>query len=109
MSVWAVTKTGAAYLPVDPDYPVERIEHMITDSDAVIGISRGGNQLPDSVRWLDLDALETAIQELPDSSIAGAARIDNPAYMIYTSGSTGKPKGRRGHAWWSREPCRRAS
>ncbi|MFF1947031.1 amino acid adenylation domain-containing protein [Rhodococcus qingshengii] len=93
MSVWAVTKTGAAYLPVDPDYPVERIEHMITDSDAVIGISRGGNQLPDSVRWLDLDALETAIQELPDSSIAGAARIDNPAYMIYTSGSTGKPKG----------------
>ncbi|WP_260395805.1 amino acid adenylation domain-containing protein [Rhodococcus sp. KBW08] len=93
MSVWAVTKTGAAYLPVDPDYPVERIEHMITDSGAVIGISRGGNHLPDSVRWLDLDALETAIDDLSDSRIVGAARVDNPAYMIYTSGSTGKPKG----------------
>ncbi|MEN0135295.1 MAG: amino acid adenylation domain-containing protein, partial [Rhodococcus sp. (in: high G+C Gram-positive bacteria)] len=100
LSVWAVAKTGAAYLPVDPTYPMDRIEHMLFDSGAHIGITVTGERegLPDSVSWLTLDALADALDAAPATPVTDAdrgqpIRIGNPAYMIYTSGSTGRPKG----------------
>ncbi|MEH3156192.1 MAG: amino acid adenylation domain-containing protein [Gordonia paraffinivorans] len=102
VGLWAVAKTGAAYLPVDMRYPTERIEHMLTDSGAVYGIStrRWADTRPGTVEWLDLDDPETT-ERLAGHSDApvtaadrvGSLRVSNLAYMIYTSGTTGVPKG----------------
>ncbi|PQP10869.1 non-ribosomal peptide synthetase, partial [Rhodococcus opacus] len=102
LAVWAVAKSGAAFLPVDPDHPAARIEFMLTDSGAVWGVTGTAQRgaLPDTVPWLVLDepGLEDRLSHYPSSAITddertATIRIDNPAYLIYTSGSTGTPKG----------------
>ncbi|MGV5049107.1 non-ribosomal peptide synthase/polyketide synthase [Rhodococcus pyridinivorans] len=101
-AVWAVTKTGAAYVPVDPTYPVDRVEHMLTDSGAVLGMTSAEfvSGLPDAVEWLlcDDERLRARLQEFDRSPVVDAERVvplrpEHVAYVIYTSGSTGKPKG----------------
>ncbi|GAB0107625.1 non-ribosomal peptide synthetase [Nocardia sp. JMUB6875] len=102
LSVWAIAKTGAAYVPVDPAYPPDRIEHLLTDSGAVLGLTtreyRGA--LGTAAEWLELDepAQAERIAAQPDHPVSYADRLgvlteQHPAYVIYTSGSTGKPKG----------------
>ncbi|MGW4355805.1 amino acid adenylation domain-containing protein [Nocardia sp. NPDC004582] len=101
-AVWAVAKSGAAYVPVDPGYPGDRIRHMVTDSAASLGLTVTGHldDLPEGIDWLALD--EPAVAEycaaLPAGAITDADRIEplrlrHTAYVIYTSGSTGLPKG----------------
>ncbi|MEV6275421.1 amino acid adenylation domain-containing protein [Nocardia sp. NPDC051832] len=101
VAVWALVKTGAAFLPLDPNYPVERIEHILTDSKAPIGVTvhATGETLPGTIDWLLLDELNTIrrVMTVPadpitDAERGGAIRMDQTAYLIYTSGSTGKPK-----------------
>ncbi|WP_435592527.1 amino acid adenylation domain-containing protein [Nocardia sp. bgisy118] len=101
VAVWALVKTGAAFLPLDPNYPVERIEHILTDSQAPIGVTvrATGETLPSTIDWLLLDDLNTIRRAmtvpdgpLTDEERGGAIRMDQTAYLIYTSGSTGKPK-----------------
>ncbi|MBQ1118569.1 AMP-binding protein, partial [Streptomyces sp. C3-3] len=97
----AVLKAGGAYLPVDPDYPVERIEFILGDAAPALVISTetiaerltgvGGD-----LRWLHVDT--DNINPGDDSAFSDTDRIaplrvDHPAYVIYTSGSTGRPKG----------------
>ncbi|MGW4071868.1 amino acid adenylation domain-containing protein, partial [Nocardia grenadensis] len=98
LAEWAVTKSGAAFLPIDPTYPADRIEHMLSDSGAAVGltVSSVRAELPDSVDWLVLD--ELALDTYPAGPITDADRVwplapANTAYVIYTSGSTGLPKG----------------
>ncbi|AXB47512.1 hypothetical protein A4R43_37835 [Amycolatopsis albispora] len=85
VALLGVLKSGAAYLPVDPDYPADRIAFMLEDSGARLVVTAGepvgaGEQVP-------VDGPEIA-------PVAGAAAgPDHPAYLIYTSGSTGRPKG----------------
>nr|WP_306306812.1 non-ribosomal peptide synthetase [Nocardia brevicatena] len=99
---WAVVKTGATYVPVDPGYPASRIEQMVSDSGATLGVTvspaRAG--LPDSVDWIMLD--DTAVAAHIDTLDAGPVgnedrlrplRPSNAAYVVFTSGSTGIPKG----------------
>ncbi|RZL76343.1 MAG: amino acid adenylation domain-containing protein, partial [Rhodococcus sp. (in: high G+C Gram-positive bacteria)] len=102
LAVWGVAKAGAAFLPVDPHHPAARIEYMLTDSDAVSGVttSAGRAALPDVVPWLVLDEPEVddRLSAYPTSPVTddertSPVRVDNPAYLIYTSGSTGRPKG----------------
>ncbi|WP_245672135.1 non-ribosomal peptide synthetase, partial [Nocardia anaemiae] len=102
VAVWAVAKTGAGFVPVDPNYPVERVAHMVTDSGAVLGlaVAEVAAELPDRVEWLVIDTPEFALRLAEYSGEAityadriRAVRVENPAYVIYTSGSTGKPKG----------------
>ncbi|BDU08625.1 hypothetical protein FMUBM48_48880 [Nocardia cyriacigeorgica] len=97
-AAWAVAKTGAAFVPVDPNYPAERIAHMVTDSGSPVGLTvasvRAG--LPESARWLVLDDLD--LDRFDGGPITDADRVrpvrpQHPAYVIYTSGSTGVPKG----------------
>ncbi|MCX5041573.1 amino acid adenylation domain-containing protein, partial [Aldersonia sp. NBC_00410] len=99
VAVWAVAKTGAAYVPVDPTYPADRVEYMLADSAALLGITASAHVqgLPGGVEWLVLDAPDTdqtlAKYEATRTVPAAPIRPGNTAYVIYTSGSTGRPKG----------------
>nr|WP_054815874.1 non-ribosomal peptide synthetase [Nocardia arizonensis] len=102
VATWAVIKTGAGFLPVDPKYPADRIEHMVTDSGVRLGLTVGAvvDSLPARVAWSVLDSAEL-VAELAGHSgepVTYADRVrplraEHPAYVIYTSGSTGLPKG----------------
>ncbi|MCL2534897.1 MAG: amino acid adenylation domain-containing protein, partial [Nocardiaceae bacterium] len=102
LAVWAVTKTGAAFVPLDPGYPSARLEHMLTDSGAVLGLTTedSSSELPRTVPWLMLDDESVAAEmaglsatAVTDGERTTALTPDHPAYVIYTSGSTGVPKG----------------
>ncbi|MFQ6332085.1 amino acid adenylation domain-containing protein, partial [Nocardia sp. CWNU-33] len=95
---WAVAKSGAAFVPLDPSYPAERITHMVTDSGSLLGLTVAAvrDGLPESARWLVLDDLD--LDAFDSGPITDADRVrpllpQHPAYVIYTSGSTGVPKG----------------
>ncbi|TDD88147.1 amino acid adenylation domain-containing protein [Actinomadura darangshiensis] len=77
VAILAVLKAGAAYVPIDPDYPADRIAYMVEDAKPVLTLG------PD-----DLDATG-----YDDTNLGVAISPDHPAYVIYTSGSTGRPKG----------------
>ncbi|MFI6785386.1 amino acid adenylation domain-containing protein [Micromonospora sp. NPDC050276] len=78
VTLLAVLKTGAAYLPVDPDHPAERIAAMLADADPAVVVDKP----------VDVDA-----SMLDGGNLDVDVRSDHPAYVIYTSGSTGRPKG----------------
>lgn len=87
VAMLGVLKAGAAYLPIDPAYPAERIDYLIADSKPRVVI-----------RAADFAAAEQAAAALPHGAVADTDRIrplrpENLAYVIYTSGSTGQPKG----------------
>ncbi|WP_261717665.1 non-ribosomal peptide synthetase [Streptomyces sp. FZ201] len=93
VALLGVLKSGAAYLPVDPDYPADRIAHMLADSGTSTVITLAG--IADRLR-LAADAVLLLDEEHTDEPPAAPARPahpDDPAYLIYTSGSTGLPKG----------------
>ncbi|MFC6010320.1 amino acid adenylation domain-containing protein [Nocardia lasii] len=97
-AIWAVAKTGAAYVPVDPALPAERIAYVLEDSGAILGLTccAHRDKLGDTVEWLDVEADHLA--EHPTHPISYLDRVrpltdQHPAYIIYTSGSTGRPKG----------------
>ena len=104
VAILAVAKAGGAYLPLDPEYPAQRIAYMLTDATPVCVIStarRSTAALPaDAARLLMLDdpVLGRELAGLGDGDLADGDRIAallpaHPAYVIYTSGSTGQPKG----------------
>ncbi|WP_330252186.1 amino acid adenylation domain-containing protein [Nocardia sp. NBC_00565] len=102
LAVWAVAKTGAGFVPVDPNYPAARVAHMLTDSGVNFGLTVGAvrGSLPQHTEWLVLDEPITAqlLQRYPVDRITNQDRVRplhgaHPAYVIYTSGSTGVPKG----------------
>ncbi|HEY0500383.1 MAG TPA: amino acid adenylation domain-containing protein, partial [Kutzneria sp.] len=83
----AVLKAGAAYLPIDPAYPAERIEFMLSDARPVLTIT-----MPDSAVRGDI-VLDGSEASYSDEPVARSLAPASPAYVIYTSGSTGRPKG----------------
>lgn len=89
--MFGVNKAGAAFIPCDPQYPADRINHIITDSDASYIITtedKLGDYPPEkAINVNEITQGEPA--ENPDLEMTG----DELSYMIYTSGSTGKPKG----------------
>ncbi|MGV9360692.1 amino acid adenylation domain-containing protein, partial [Amycolatopsis sp. NPDC003731] len=85
----AVLKTGAAYLPVDPDYPAERIAFMLADAKPVVVVTKPGTPLPVG----DALVLDGSEAHGPATPLGRSVPLTAPAYVIYTSGSTGTPKG----------------
>ncbi|WP_435792468.1 non-ribosomal peptide synthetase, partial [Amycolatopsis tolypomycina] len=87
----AVLKAGAAYLPLDPDYPAERIAFMVADARPVCVVTTGelAGLFDGDVLLLD----EIRLDDVPATDPAAAIVPANAAYVIYTSGSTGRPKG----------------
>ena len=101
VSLLAVLKAGAAYLPLDPGHPAERIAYVVGDSQPAILISdrEHAGRLPDGITRVLLDD-EKAIGEIvrhsqrnPKPGERGPLTSEHAAYVIYTSGSTGQPKG----------------
>nr|WP_232541695.1 non-ribosomal peptide synthetase [Nocardia bovistercoris] len=102
VAVWAVARTGAAFVPIDPGFPRSRIEYQVRDCGAELGLTvlTHRDTLPAGVDWLSLDDPDLAARcadepTNPPSYLdqIAPARVSNPAYVIYTSGSTGNPKG----------------
>nr|WP_231627013.1 non-ribosomal peptide synthetase [Streptomyces apocyni] len=97
----AVLKSGAAYVPIDPHHPADRIGYVLEDSGPVLVVTGYGVELPPvSAPSLLLDAPGTrdelaayADTDLSDSDRGAAAHPSAAAYVLYTSGSTGRPKG----------------
>ena len=102
VSLLGILKAGAAYLPLDPDYPAERLAYMMQDAQPALVISIGAvsANLPGGAPLLLVDDDQTAglLGGQGDANPTDADRTrpllpQHPAYVIYTSGSTGKPKG----------------
>jgi len=92
----AILKVGGAYVPIDPDYPQERISFMLQDTQVKILLTCESleTSLPNHqaiVVCLDKDWQQ--INQASQKNLNSAVSADNLAYVIYTSGSTGKPKG----------------
>ncbi len=86
VAVLGILKAGAAYLPVDPEYPAERIAFMLADAEPVCVVTTGGIRLPATV-----PSVLIGDGEGPSVSVPVSPR--DAAYLIYTSGTTGRPKG----------------
>ena len=94
VAVLATLRLGAAYVPLDPAYPADRIAFMLEDSEArfIISSDRIGGE---GVDWIPLPKLDTLLsQPIPEETEESTGlNPDALAYVIYTSGSTGRPKG----------------
>ncbi|HKY36605.1 MAG TPA: MupA/Atu3671 family FMN-dependent luciferase-like monooxygenase [Polyangiaceae bacterium] len=94
VALLAVLKAGAAYVPLDPSYPAERIQFMIEDSrlGVLVCDAHSASRLPETtLERITLDEGGSAAGA--DAPPASGVAEHNLAYVIYTSGSTGKPKG----------------
>jgi amino acid adenylation domain-containing protein len=100
VALLGVLKTGSAYVPLDPDYPTDRLEYMLRMSKTrvVVTDSVRKTQLPlGDAQAVCMDTDWAAIAKFPDAPITSTerepARREDVAYVIFTSGSTGLPKG----------------
>ncbi|MFN2168777.1 MAG: condensation domain-containing protein, partial [Anaerolineae bacterium] len=95
VALLGVLKAGAAYLPLDPSYPRERLAFMLADArvPVVVTLARHRELLPGSARTICLDADEALLSAQSTASPPVHPDPDSLAYAIYTSGSTGRPKG----------------
>nr|QEO73686.1 condensation domain-containing protein [uncultured bacterium] len=105
VSLLAVVKAGAAYLPLDPDYPADRLAFVVADAspDVVLTTSSVQDRLAPEmgeVPWLASDSRDSldalgwlAATDITDNDRLAPLTTDHPAWVIYTSGSTGRPKG----------------
>ena len=99
----AALKTGAAYVPLDPEYPVERVAFMLRDARPLrvvtsTALARRVQMAAEIAICLDTPATVASLTASPMSALADADRLTplrphHAAYVIYTSGSTGLPKG----------------
>ncbi len=93
VSILAVLKTGAAYLPIDPALPAARIEFLLTDAEPVAVVTTSGlRSRLDGCRPTVIDVDGPALDTQPSTALP-IPSSDNIAYLIYTSGTTGVPKG----------------
>jgi amino acid adenylation domain-containing protein len=112
VAVLAILKTGAGYVPLDPEYPINRLHYMIADSSATVMLSTSAvtarldeqaAEVGFALQWpkllcLDLPSVVRELtlldsQQIMGSELLGIESPEHLAYIIYTSGSTGTPKG----------------
>ncbi|WP_258079807.1 non-ribosomal peptide synthase/polyketide synthase [Nocardia cyriacigeorgica] len=97
LAMYAVVRAGGAYVPIDPDHPVDRIRHIVTTAAPVCVLTTAADGVPieTGVPVLELDRLDLGADAAPirDADRIRPLRPEHPAYIIFTSGSTGLPKG----------------
>lgn len=95
IAILAVLKSGGAYIPIDPDYPAERVDYLLENSNCSMLLTQ--KDLLDKVKVnckkIDITLSNQDIYTLPKSNLVSVSNPDDISYLIYTSGSTGKPKG----------------
>lgn len=92
ISILGVLKAGGAYLPIDPEYPKDRINYMLKHGTKILITS--GDKYKEVYEDSDIYVIDAL--RIPDAETSNLENVSNPqnlAYVIYTSGSTGKPKG----------------
>ncbi|HLK62423.1 MAG TPA: amino acid adenylation domain-containing protein [Bryobacteraceae bacterium] len=99
-AILAIWKCGAAYVPVDPDYPASRIRSMVEQSQARLIVTDSGVlssdlrvELESLAPVVELDTLAAEMSIEPASNLSHVVKGRDVAYVIFTSGSTGRPKG----------------
>ncbi|AFA74602.1 putative non-ribosomal peptide synthetase [Gordonia polyisoprenivorans VH2] len=99
VAVFGVIRSGAAYVPIDPAYPQDRIDYMIADSGVRLGVTNAATRhrlgAAGGCDWIDVAiATDPARPAAPVTAADRAGEIgpDTLAYLVYTSGSTGRPK-----------------
>lgn len=99
ISILGIIKAGGFYIPIDPEYPKDRIQHMLRDSCALFIITESHIQTyissfnPKAMTVVILDQELQFIQKQISSNLLPTSKPDDLIYTIYTSGTTGKPKG----------------
>jgi amino acid adenylation domain-containing protein len=98
VALLGVLKAGGAYLPLDPDYPQERLAFMLDDAGADVllthqGLCRGAAFGRPTCKVFCLDSDWATVEELSSDNLKNEVSTEDLVYMIYTSGSTGEPKG----------------
>ena len=96
VAVLGVLKAGGAYLPLDPDYPADRLAFMIEDAAVPVLITQQSIEDRIPSVWAQIVLIDAEWPEIASHSevpLVCTASPENLAYVIYTSGSTGKPKG----------------
>ena len=95
VALLAVLKAGAAYLPLDPRHPPDRLAHIIDDAQVSVLVRNESHRIPhrQPTRSIDLQAERSSIARHPEEPPPRHIQPEHPAYVIYTSGTTGRPKG----------------
>ena len=102
IGILGILKAGAAYVPLDPDYPQDRLEYMIGDSHEGLIITQKSISAKDGfldklhhdeLLVVDSDEVKAELLKQSADNLEKISEPDNLAYVIYTSGSTGRPKG----------------
>lgn len=96
IGILGILKSGAAYLPVDPDSPSERVKFMLEDSDCKAVFTKDGKSLPGyagGIKTICMEERQEEISLFSGTEFHYAGHSEDIAYIIYTSGSTGTPKG----------------
>ncbi|MDT3425818.1 amino acid adenylation domain-containing protein [Paenibacillus forsythiae] len=88
-----ILKSGAAYLPIDPQYPKERVEYMLDDSGTRVLLTQGNRVSLPHFHGDRIDLQQAELWRRESKDIPDVNGPDDLAYILYTSGSTGKPKG----------------
>ncbi|GFZ32349.1 hypothetical protein CSC2_28750 [Clostridium zeae] len=110
IGILAILKSGGAYVPIDPEYPTERIRYIIEDS--AVSLVLTNREINESI-FLNQEIINLKDSNLYSGNCDNLEKINTPkdlAYVIYTSGSTGKPKGVMvehgglvNYIWWARK------
>ncbi|MFD4405966.1 AMP-binding protein [Nocardia sp. NPDC058499] len=102
LAVWAVAKTGAGFVPIDPAYPPGWVAHLLVDAGAVYGlaVSWVRNELPEEIEWLQVDTVDTArsLEQFSADAVTYADRVrplraEHPAYVTYVADGETLPDG----------------
>lgn len=88
-----VLRAGAAYVPVDPTYPADRIAYTLEDAAPIVIIGRAPEGITTATNWITVETLLARARHAHPHMIQASVGVDVDAYVIYTSGSTGRPKG----------------
>ena len=93
VGILGVIKAGAAYLPIDPHYPLKRVDYILQDSRIDVCLTRSGIETPKGYPGQLIHLDETDLSRESSATPERTHQLDDPVYVIYTSGSTGYPKG----------------
>jgi len=93
VSLLAILKAGATYVPLDPAYPAERLTFIAEDARIQLLITKGKETLFEASDSLQIVDIESTPSDLPIDNLEALVTPNSLAYVIYTSGSTGHPKG----------------